>query len=216
VLGHAFAGPIAPPACAAAPLAGCKQPTLKFKGRLSVKDKDPDKGDSLVWKWVRGTATSEGEVGDPLADESYTVCLYDGGGTLASTSEVVPGGTCGGRPCWKPLGNPPGSKGYKYVNKTGNADGVKRAIVKPGAEGKAKVIVKAGGVALDVLSPPFALPVTAQLVGSAGTCWSAQFRAEGVLKNVPGIFAGKAALGSPSGAFVEHAVPNGTRRIGVP
>jgi hypothetical protein len=50
-----------------------------------------------------------------------------------------------------------------------------------------------------------ALPVTAQLIGTTGTCWSASFEAGGVLKNTSGVFAAKAALaaGSASGAFLD-------------
>ena len=197
--------PPAPEGCPLAARTDCKQPTLEFKGRLAMKDKDPDKGDALVWKWVRGDATSEAEIGDPLATDSYFVCLYDGGGTRVSESIVEPGGTCGVKPCWKGLGNPPGSKGYKYVNKVGNDAGVKKLILKPGDQGKAKAIVTAKGEALDMPVLPLALPVTAQLVATTGTCWSASFEPAGVLKNTDGVFAAKAALpaGSPSGAFVD-------------
>lgn len=48
---------------ASPPLAGCKQPALEFKGHLAMKDKTPDKGDSLVWKWVRGDQVSTPELG---------------------------------------------------------------------------------------------------------------------------------------------------------
>jgi hypothetical protein len=195
---------LAAPPCPDDPLAGCKEPTIAFKGRLAMRDKDPDKGDSLVWKWVRGDATSAPEVGDPLGTDEYSVCLYDGGGTLVSASRVEPGGTCGVKPCWKALGTPAGSKGHKYVNKIGNTDGVKKLIVKPGEQGKAKAVVKAKGDGLDMPALPLALPVTAQLVASTGTCWSAAFEADGVLKNATGVFAAKSALpaGSPSAAFV--------------
>jgi hypothetical protein len=197
--------PPPPEGCPLVARTDCKQPTLEFKGRLAMKDKDPDKGDALVWKWVRGDATSEAEIGDPLATDSYFACLYDGGGTRVSESLVEPGGTCGVKPCWKALGSPPGSKGHKYVNKAGNEDGVKKLILKPGEQGKAKAIVKAGGEPLDMPSLPLALPVTAQLVSTTGTCWSAAFEPAGVLKNTDAVFAAKAALppASPSGAFLD-------------
>jgi hypothetical protein len=186
-------------------VSGCRAPTIEFKGRLAIKNKTPDKGDSLVWKWVRGDATSQSAIGDPLAADAYAVCLYDGSGTLVSASEVAAGGTCGVKPCWKPLGNPPGAKGYKYVNKVGNTDGVRKLVVKPGEQGKAAAIVKAKGESLDMPVLPMTLPVTAQLVATTGTCWSASFETGGVLKNTSGAFAAKAALaaGSPSGAFVD-------------
>jgi hypothetical protein len=122
-----------------------------------------------------------------------------------SASTVDPGGTCGAKPCWKALGTPPGSKGYKYVNKESNAEGVAKLILKPGEQGKAKAIAKAKGDDLDMPALPLALPVTAQLVATTGTCWSASFAPAGVLKNTTTVFAAKAAGpgGSPSGAFTD-------------
>jgi hypothetical protein len=197
--------PEPPAGCGLAARTDCKQPTIEFKGRLAMKDKSPDKGDSLVWKWVRGDATSQAEIGDPLGADSYFVCLYDGGGTRVSASAVDPGGTCGVKPCWKGLGTPLGSKGYKYVNKETNDAGVAKLILKPGEQGKAKAIAKIKGDDLDMPSLPLALPATIQLVSTTGTCWSAAFEPAGVLKNTDTVFAAKSAIpsGSPSGAFLD-------------
>jgi hypothetical protein len=208
VLGRHFAGPLVPGDCAPAPLPGCKKPTTEFKGRLALKAQGP----SLTWKWVKGEATSGAEVGDPLATDAYTFCLYDGGGTLVSEATAAPGGLCGTsnpKPCWKALGTPPGAKGYKYVHKETNADGVQKLILKPGDAGRAKAIVKAKGAALDAPALPLLLPATAQLQATTGTCWSAAFTTAGVLKNTDTVFAGKASVpaGSPSGAFLESPRP---------
>jgi hypothetical protein len=196
-------------ACPAEPLAGCKAPTFEIKGRLAMKDKTPDKGDALVWKWVRGAEVTGSELGDPLGTDGYTYCLYDGTDTLVSEGSVAPGGLCGTsnpKACWKALGSPPGTKGYKYVDKAANADGVQKLILKPGEQGKAKAVLKAKGDDLAMPALPLALPATMQLQAANGTCWTAEFRAEGVQKNEAGVVSIKASIPtkptSPSGAFL--------------
>jgi hypothetical protein len=47
------------------------------------------------------------------------------------------------------------------------------------------------------------LPLRAQLSSSTGTCWEAEFRADGVTKSTPTVFGAKPHVGSPSGAFVD-------------
>jgi hypothetical protein len=47
------------------------------------------------------------------------------------------------------------------------------------------------------------LPLRAQLTSTTGTCWEAEFRADGVTTNTPTVFAAKPHVGSPSGAFVD-------------
>jgi len=190
--------------CPVAPRTGCKLPTTEFKGRLTMKDKSADQGDAIVWKWVKGEETTAGDLGDPLTADGFIFCLYDGGGALLTEATVDPGGTCGTKPCWKALGTPPGVKGYRYKNGESNDEGAQKVIAKPGLAGKAKAIFKGRGETLAMPAIPVTLPLTAQLASTTGACWSAEFRAEGLLKNEPGVFAGKASVpASPSGAFVD-------------
>jgi hypothetical protein len=169
-----------------------------------MKDKSADQGDAIVWKWVKGEETTAGDLGDPLASDEFTFCLYDGGGTLLTEATVDPGGTCGAKPCWKALGTPPGAKGYRYKNGDSNDEGAQKLIAKPGQPGKAKAIFKGRGANLAMPAIPVSLPLTAQLASTTGRCWGAEFRAEGLLKNEPGVFAGKASIpASPSGAFLD-------------
>ena len=194
VLGRHFAVAPPPSFCAAVALSDCHEPTLALEGQLTVKDGTPDARDSLVWKWVKGDAVGMGELGNPLANGTYALCIYDGSGELVSASTVDAGGTCGvdnPKPCWKAFGLPPGAKGYKYVNKDANAAGVQKLILKPGDAGKSKVIVKAKGGALATPSLPPSLPLTVQLQGTNATCWSAVFDAAGVLDNTSAVFSGR-------------------------
>lgn len=188
--GRAF--PATASGCPASPRSDCKLPTADSKGRLTMRDKSTDKGDSIVWKWVKGDETTAGDVGDPLATDGVTFCLYDGGGALLTDSTVDPGGTCGPNPCWKGLGMPPGATGFRYKNGESNATGAQTVVLKPNLQGKAKTIFKGHGEPLQMPTIPVTLPLTGQLTSSTGTCWSSEFRAEGVIKNEPGLFAGKA------------------------
>jgi hypothetical protein len=170
--------------CPASPRAGCKQPTIHLKGNLTLKDKTPDDRDGVVWKWVNGEATSPAEIGDALATDSYSFCLYDGNDALLAASTVPPGGTCTGGPCWKDLDG----LGFKYADGAGTADDVRKMLVKSGIAGKAKVIVKVQGESLEMPVFPPVLPLRAQLASTTGTCWEAEFRAEGVTKSTPAVF----------------------------
>jgi hypothetical protein len=64
--------------------------------------------------------------------------------------------------------------------------------LKAGLDGKAKLQVKGRGSNLSVPTPPFALPVTAQLLaidGSGTTCWQTIYSA--AMQNVGGKFRSK-------------------------
>jgi hypothetical protein len=203
VAAQRFRVPAAVPGCSPLPLTGCHEPTTQFKGRLSIKNKVANAGDSITWKWAKGEATSIAGFGDPLAADGFAFCLYDATFNLQpiASAAVAPGGTCGSAPCWKATG----TTGFKYANQAGNETGIQKIVLKAGLDGKAKVTVKGKGLALDPPSLPAFLPYTAQLQGPNG-CWTATFEAGGVLKNEPTVFAGKASAGtpgSPSGAFVE-------------
>jgi hypothetical protein len=79
----------------------------------------------------------------------------------------VPGGGL-----WQPSGD-----GFKFTDSSGAYRGVRKIRIKPGVGGRAKVLLKAKGLALQ---PP-ALPLTqtptviVQLKNSAGACWQADF-----------------------------------------
>ena len=171
----------------------CRVPTQPRKAQLQLKDKTPDTGDGFQWKWGKGGATAAGDFGNPVTTHAYTVCVYDESGPTDSliTSATIPaGGTCGTTACWKGLGNPAGTSGYKYKDSAGTAGGITGILLKPGVAGKAKAQVKGKGVNLVMPGENAhpALPLTApvearvQLHGN-GECWEAGYSAAGVAKN---------------------------------
>jgi cysteine-rich repeat protein len=169
--------------CSVTPREPCRPSLAPERTKLLVRNRPPDTADLMVWKWMRGTATDASALGDPLNQDQYALCLYDGGGVLVAEAVAPPGGTCGTKPCWKGLGKPPGSKGYKYADKDRTPDGLLKVLLKPGADARAKVVVEGRGPNLPDPVLPFALPVTAQVQADNGECWGATYFAAGVRKN---------------------------------
>jgi hypothetical protein len=112
----------------------------------------------VVWKWLKGAATTLEEFGMPAGTTAYALCIYAGTASIA-VAEIAPSATF-----WTPAG----STGLKYKDTTGSSDGVQKVILKSGAAGKAKALVKGKGTNLpDPPAGPFTLPVTTQLVNDS-------------------------------------------------
>ncbi len=124
--------PVSPDACTVAPMAKLDLSRKRSPGRSSFR-----------WQWSAGTIALA-ELGNPLADTSYGLCLYENGGLVLSAA-VDPAGNCGGKPCWKALSR---GKGFAYKNRAGNEDGIGAIQLKVG-DGKAKIQIKGKGAAVD-------------------------------------------------------------------
>lgn len=196
VLGRVFPAPGL--GCTSIAKTGCRTPTIPLKSKLLFLDRPDDTDDQLRWKFVKGTATDAADLGDPTADEGYVLCLYDAsspGGALLMENRIPASGTCGSKPCWKALGNPAGSKGYRYKDNDRTPHGIQKMVLKPGADGKSKVVIKGGqdhvfdgGPGTPAL--PLTLPVTVQLQNASGACWQATYDTAGVGVNEPGFYKG--------------------------
>ncbi len=149
--------------CPASPRLDC---LAAGKSILIVKDKSPDSKDKLIWKWIKGDATTRMDFEDPSSTAKYALCVYENGSLIASPG-VPPG-----MPAWSLIG----SKGFKYKDKLGTEDGIQKIILKSGTAGKAKALVKGKGDNLPTITPPLTLPVDVQLVNSDnGKCWGSTF-----------------------------------------
>jgi cysteine-rich repeat protein len=159
--------------CQAEPIrVGCR---TAQKSGLLIKNNATDSKDKLVWKWLKGAATTLAEFGNPAGTTAYSLCVY--AGTTAVVSYTIdPSATF-----WSPAG----TKGLKYKDTTGSSDGIQKAILKSGDAGKAKALVKGKGTNLPDPALPFAaFPVTAQLVNSSNNvCFDTVFNAPNVKKN---------------------------------
>ncbi len=177
-------------ACAPLPLAGCRTPRAALTSTLQIKDKTPDKSDGLTWKWAKGAATTAAELGDPLASDRYALCIYgdtDATPTLLAELLAPAGAICKGKPCWKALGKPPGTTGYKYNDPELTPHGIQSLNAKPGVDGKAQLIVKGKGATLRKPALPIgAFPLRVQMQ-KAGTCFEVKYEAADVTKNEAGL-----------------------------
>ena len=160
------------------PQTGCRTPTATAKSSLLLKDRIPDKGDLLQWKWTSGAATVKSEFGSPLATTNYTVCIYDDvGGTpqLKLRAGIAAAGTCRGRPCWKET-----THGFRYADKEATPNGITKLSLKEGSAGRAAIGLQGRGEPLQMPTLPLSqeLKVLVQLKNdTTGVCWEATFSA---------------------------------------
>jgi hypothetical protein len=168
--------------CAAAPLAGCRTPTVPGTSSLRMKTGVDPAHQQLQWKWVHGAATTLADLGDPTTEigTSYALCVYDASAMLVSQSRAPAGDLCGmqTRPCWRAKGN-----GFAYKDAAELPDGLKVITLKSAAAGSAKIVLKGAGAALALPPLPAVFPLTVQLVNSTGVCWEASYGPSGVVRN---------------------------------
>jgi cysteine-rich repeat protein len=147
--------------------ATCKQPVESAASQLTISNRTPDTKDKLAWKWSKGAATSIEELGDPTADNGYTLCVFGVSPAASPLSLRAPAGSD-----WTPR-----KQGFRYRSRTGMPDGLRSVTLAPGIDGKAKVLVKGAGdlLPLPATATPLSLPVRVQLQSDAGTCWEATF-----------------------------------------
>ena len=160
------------PLCPASP-AVCRAPIASGKSTLVIRNKTPDKGDTITWKWTKGDATTKADFGTPLASDDYALCVYDAGTAIASVVADA-GGICGTKPCWKET-----TTGFGYTNRSMSSSGAKTVKLKAGTAGKATISFQGSGAKLAM--PDLAAvtgPVTVQLHRSGGApCFGATFAA---------------------------------------
>jgi cysteine-rich repeat protein len=132
---------------------------------LRLKNVTDDTKDRLRWRWNRGQATTLADFGTPTGTTSYTLCIYSG--TSSALAYSVPGGAN-----WSAIN----TKGFRYKDKSAANDGIRRIVLRSGADGKSKALVRGLGVNLPDPTLPLDLPVTAQLVNSdTTTCMTSTF-----------------------------------------
>jgi len=174
-----------PPACSPAPLAGC---TVGSKSRLSMRHRPPAGQDRLSWRF-RGAAVDPADLGDPRVDTRFALCFY---ASTPASLEVPAGSLCSGDPCWRGLGRPPGSKGFRYWDPAAATDGVSRVLLHPGDVRQGRADLDGRGDQLTLPALPVGFPLRVQLQGGNGSCFEATFSAAGVTRNDARLFLGRA------------------------
>lgn len=174
--------------CVIGPRTGCLLTTAPLQGKLLIKDKTPDTGDQLQFKWNKGMATNLTDFGAPLTTDDYALCIFAPGLVWKGTAPA--GGICGTSQCWKQLS----IKGFSYKDKDRTPDGTDKIVLKAGLTGKAKVQFKGKGDNVDSVFPlplPLSLPATVQLQSENGKCWESTFSNAGMQLNNTLLFKGK-------------------------
>ncbi len=172
---------------------GCRVSTHLRKAKLTIKDKDPDSRDRMVWTLTRGEETLVEAFGDPVTTTNYDACIFDesaGPPALVMHTDVLPALECNNKPCWNAIGD----HAFKYRNGDGVPNGATKLILKSGVESKTKVIFKAKGELLEIPPLPFNLPFRFQMRNDLGECWEAIYTEAGVSKNDDASFVGKDGL----------------------
>ncbi len=153
----------------------CHEATNPKGVSLSIKTGASGAADRVRYKWSRGVATSVSAFGDPTTSEGLALCVLDESSPatrLVFGARTPAAGLCAGALCWRALGNPPGSKGYRYADKARSPDGIGRAQLKPGAAGKARIVLKGRGAELGITQPiPAATALRAVVQSDTGDCW---------------------------------------------
>ncbi len=160
----------ASPACPPAPDA-CRTPAVGGRGLLLLRSAAAPARNALVWDWARGAATTKADFGDPVTSDGYALCAYDGG-ALVMRATAPAGSACPGRTGWRST-----PSGFRYRSRARTPDGLRGVVLKQGADGRARVVVKGKGALVPL--PDLARvtsPVTVQLRRSGnGPCWGAQY-----------------------------------------
>jgi len=155
------------------------------KSILLVKNNSDDTKDKLIFKWIKGDMTDINDFGAPTGTTAYALCVYAGtSGAAIIDADIAPSATF-----WTMT-----TTGWKYKDQGGTSDGITKVILKSGAQGKAKALVKGkGGNLPDPPAGPFSVPVTAQLVNSSNNvCFQGVFNSGAIIKNETDQFKGKA------------------------
>lgn len=133
--------------------------------------------DRLAWKWLRGAATSPGELGDPTAATAYAFCLFDANGLIA-TAEVAAG------PQWTAT-----HSGFRFSDPQHVQHGIEAMDLRSSDRDRARILISGRGVALPDPPLPLTPPVTLQLVNSGmAVCWQSVFDLGDVRRNRSDVF----------------------------
>ena len=162
------------------PRTDCRSSTETLKSKLLVANRDPDTADLVVWKWIKGAATSIDDFGDPTGATSYTLCLFDQAGLLRSLT--APAGDDMRRSA---VLEGDGHVGLQVSGRRPRLGWRAQGPVARRYGGKAKILLKARAPTSRPPELPLAnLPVTAQLQrAGGGACWETTHAGAGILKN---------------------------------
>jgi hypothetical protein len=154
---------------------------------LLILQQNGGSGDKQLFKWGKGDALTQTQLGDPTGTTEYAICIFNGPTNDVLESFTVP--AADGK--WSALG----TSGYKYKDSNGTNGGLTKLLLKGSTTpGKSKVLLKGkGGNLPDPGLANLPLPVTAQVINpDTGVCVEAVFDTGDVKKNTNTLFKAKA------------------------
>ena len=144
------------------------------------------------WKWRKGEAFAQSDLGNPEVDTPYALCIFD---RSAGVPRLVASVAIDPNQRW--VSKAP--KGYTYKDADGLDDGVSNARFKTGADGRTAAQINAKGANLPAILPFGTAAyfdqdprVTVELRNGSGACWSTEFVSESTRLNDGGRFKAKA------------------------
>ncbi len=157
--------------CTPVAMPDCGAPVVDGRSRFGLEDEAGAADDRLQWKWSNGHEIALADLGDPATTDGMVLCAYSGEDAATLELEVrAPAGAD-----WKVS-----SSGAKFKSKSGAPDGIRKLKIKTGADGKAKISLKAAGAELEdspvgLPATPLALPLEVQLQSATGSCWAVRY-----------------------------------------
>lgn len=162
--------------CVADVRTGCHRP-LGAASRLVMTTTSRDAADAVTWTWTGDSSTAPADFGDPRGATAFEACVFAdegaGGTAVVMASVILPGGTCGARPCWSANG-----AATTFRHRNARADGVRSVKLASGVKTKIRLGGKGAGLGLPATFDDTLPPITVQVRRTDGpTCWEARFSA---------------------------------------
>jgi len=166
--GFCVSGPGCDPCLTCDAFAGCVMPTCTLvpatRASLRLRQGATDARDKLSYRWQDGPL-AKADFADPRV-VTPRLCVYDAAGDVVlspgAPEEACPNG------CWTDT-----TRGYRYVDRTLDPDGISSMKLNAGDEGRIRVKGKGANLGLDGLPPT--LPVRVRVLGQNGSCFGADF-----------------------------------------
>jgi hypothetical protein len=165
--------------CSDAPATGCREAGVVQFSLLNAEARS-----RMQWKWTKGDEVAIDALGQPSADTSFALCIYDttsSAATLAATLYVGSGSN------W--MDKSP--NGWSYSDTDGTQAGVRKLSLKVGPTGKSKVLLAAKGAGIPLPGAfssdsyfdqdPSVVVQLRKIGGSGGdTCWTSSLTSSSV------------------------------------
>lgn len=137
------------------------------------KNRSDDNNDKLLFRWLKGQATTTLDIADPtsLTGPSTALCIYTGAAGTLFSEQIVPPGAM-----WQ-HGFDDGNDRYLFKDPAASADGLRWMLLRAGGTGRARIMARGRGVNTPDFTLPFTdFPLVVQVHQSDGPpCWGTTF-----------------------------------------